>query len=110
MSKRIVTKESLTEMLERDDEAFVTKVIGRALVHLFNRQTEDEKRVNDTRMHNAEGFTPADAHSGCITAKYFLKHGKLLDWQIEMWTKKNAKGTPRLAKYHGQLDKIARGI
>lgn len=106
MSK-LVTKDSLIKMLEHPNRKYVIQVVGRALVTLYNNQTESEKRSNDTREHNMVGFTGADGHSGCITAKYFLRHKTLTDWQIEMWTKRNKQGVPRIAKYHAQLDAAA---
>ncbi|MCK5018049.1 MAG: hypothetical protein KAS32_13415 [Candidatus Peribacteraceae bacterium] len=103
----IVTKESLQNMMDSSDEQFVQRVIGRALVGIFDRQTEDEKHSDATLKHNGIGFTGADAHSGSLTAKYWLRHNSLLDWQIDMWTKKNVKGFSRLTKYHKQLNSIA---
>lgn len=104
--KKIVSQESLDELINRGDDVSV-RAIGRALVALFNRQIEDEKRANTTRVHNMEGFTPGDARSGSLTAKYFLKHQTLLQWQVEMWTKRNDRGRCRLVKYHRQLNEIA---
>lgn len=104
--KKLVTKDSLVALLERDRETQI-KVIGRALVALFHRQVEDEKISNDTKHHNLQGFTPADAYIGTITAKYFLKHRTLLDWQIDKWTKVTATGYPRIAKYSRQLNEVA---
>lgn len=105
MSK-IVTKEMLNELINRGDDVAM-HAVGRALVHLFNRQTDDEKSTNDTRHYNNRGFTGADARQGTIGAKYYLKHRKLLDWQVAIWTKPNAKGWSRLAKYHGQINEEA---
>lgn len=101
-----VTKASLTELITRDD-AVATRAVGRALVHLLNRQTRDEQRDNATRNLNDVGFTPADARQGCIHAKYFIKHNTLAAWQMQYWLKPNAKGTLRLAKYWRQLDEEA---
>lgn len=98
----MVTKAQLTQLITRKDEVAV-HAIGRALVHLFNRQTEAEKASNDTKVHNLRGFTAGDARQGSIHAKYFLKHKTLQPWQIEHWLKPNAKGTLRLAKYWRQL-------
>lgn len=89
-------------------EKQVEQMVGRALVHLFNRQTEDEKFTDDVKHNNAVGFTPADAKSGSITAKTFLKRKVLLDWQLEIWVKPNTKGIPRIAKYHAQLNQEAK--
>jgi hypothetical protein len=95
-------------MLQDNRPEFVQAVVGRALVVLFNRQTASEKQTNHTKMHNDIGFTGADAYSGTITAKYYLKHKSLLDWQVRKWTKTDKNGYPRLAKYWKQLDEAAR--
>lgn len=102
-STKLVTQESLIGLVEKYPE----KAIGRALVAIFNNQRSDEQHTNDVRYNNGIGFTPADAHTGSITAKYYLKHGNLLDWQIERWTRKNSKGIPRIAKYWKQLNEVA---
>lgn len=97
-----ITRESLTELIMRDDEVGM-HAIGRALVHLFRRQTEAERDVNATVEHNMRGFTGADGRQGALTAKYYIKHGKLLDWQMEIWRRENRRGVPRLAKYWKQI-------
>lgn len=110
MAKRVpkvVTRDSLKRMLENPNRHYVETVIGRALLALLERQTEDEKRAADTRVWNAVGFSGADARSGTLTAKSFAKHGRLLDWQIDRWTKKSKNGYPRLCKYAKQLNEIA---
>jgi hypothetical protein len=104
--KKLVTKDSLVALLARGREMQI-KVIGRALVALFNRQVEDEKNSNLTKHHNCQGFAPADAYSGTLTAKYYLKHRTLLDWQIERWMKPTATGLPRIVKYSRQLNEVA---
>ena len=103
----IVTRKSLQAMLNNDNPEYVVQVIGRALVVLFNNQTRDEQVMNTTNQDNGIGFTGADAHSGSITAKYFIKHKTLLNWQIDRWTKPTASGYARLAKYHKQLNAAA---
>lgn len=102
----MITRNSLQEMIENCQDK--GKIIGRALLVVFRNQTNDEQNQNITRIHNNKGFTPADAHSGCIHAKYFLKHGTLADWMIEKWMKKNEKGIMRIAKYHAQVDVAAK--
>lgn len=94
-------------MLESTDTQYVTKVVGRALVVLMKNQTEDERRANTTNRDNGIGFTGADARSGCLTAKSFLKNGTLLDWQLERWLRKGTNGFSRLTKYHAQLNEAA---
>jgi hypothetical protein len=104
--KSLVTRESLIDIVTRGNEVS-KEAVGRALVHLFNRQTIDEQITNDTCKYNDIGFTPQDARSGSITAKYFIKHRTLLDWQYEKWIEPNAKGIPRIAKYWRQLNEVA---
>lgn len=101
----LITREKLIAMLQRPDR---DKVIGRALVAINKRQTQGEQVSKTTRLHNEQGFTPADAYSGTMTALYFLKHGTLTDWQIDKWIKLNKNGVPRLAKYWAQLDEEAK--
>jgi hypothetical protein len=96
------TREKFVELITREDEVGM-HAIGRALVHLFKRQTEAEREVNTTAVHNMRGFTPADARVGSITAKYYIKNKKLLDWQIAQWLDANAKGRLRLEKYYRQI-------
>ena len=98
----MVTKATLTELITRNDEVAV-HAIGRALVHLLNRQTREEAASNTTKNYNLRGFTPADARQGSIHAKYFLKHRTLAQWQIQYWLNPNARGTLRLAKYWRQI-------
>jgi len=97
MSK-IVTRESIQTMLENQDPLFVTAVVGKALVVLLNNQTREEAASNVTNKHNGVGFTGADAFTGSVTAKYFLKHKTLLDWQVAKWTKPGKKGYARLSE------------
>ena len=103
----IVTKDSLIKMLNNPNPNYVAEVVGRALVGIFKNQTDDEKSDNKTTHHNGIGFTGADAHSGSISAKYFIRHGFLKDWQVSRWVKPNKHGVPRIAKYHRQLNSIA---
>lgn len=104
----MITKDRLKHMLSNPNPQYVNMVLGRALVVLFNNQTESEKKHNDTSVYNNIGFTSADARSGTITAKYFIRHGTLTDWQREMWLKPNKNGEARIIKYHKQLDVAAK--
>lgn len=102
----IITRERIREMLNSEIEKRI-HIVGRALVALFERQTESEKHANTTNDLNSRGFAGSDAKPGSIAAKYYLKRGTLLDWQLERWTKVGANGFPKLAKYHRQLNEIA---
>lgn len=105
--KQVVTRDTLRTMLRNDNTKYVDAVIGRALLALLNRQTEDEQRSNDTKIWNSVGFSGADARSGSLTAKSFAKNGRLLDWQRDKWLKPAKNGYPRLCKYAKQLNEIA---
>lgn len=103
MTKVLVTKDSLKALLERDP----VRVVGRALVAIFQNQTEDERENNTTTELNGIGFSGCDARSGVIGAKTFIKNGTLRDWQVEQWTRPAANGYPRICKYARQLNDIA---
>ena len=105
--KQIVTRDSLINMINTADHDRRVKIIGRALVALFKRQTEDERASNDTSHNNMRGFAGCDARPGSITAKYFIKNGNLLDWQVERWIAPAKNGLPRIAKYARQLNEVA---
>lgn len=103
----LVTKESMINVIKTRDPEFLKQYVGRALVGIFNRQLADEKSANTTSHSNGVGFASCDATGGSLTAKYFLRHGTLADWQLEKWTKANDKGVPKICKYHKQLNEIA---
>jgi hypothetical protein len=100
-----VTQQSLNALLQK--ATIREHVIGRALVVLLNRQTAGEASSNTTNIVNGVGFTQADAHSGCLTAKYYIKHNRLADWQIARWMKPAKNGTARIVKYWRQLNEAA---
>ena len=103
----LVTRDSLQKMLDEADYNRKGQIIGRALVALLNRQTASEQNSAATLEHNNIGFAGCDAKGGTLTAKSFLKWGRLLDWQIEKWTKLQRNGYSRICKYHAQLNEVA---
>lgn len=104
---QIVTRESLEQMLFTASPEKRAKIIGRAMVALFKRQTESERMSNTTDNLNNQGFSGSDARRGSITAKYFIKHGTLLEWMVEQWMKPQRNGCPRIVKYWKQLNEVA---
>ena len=107
MSYVPVTRDSIQLMLNNPNRDFVMHVVGRALVAIFKRQTEDEKSSNTTSKANNIGFASCDARSGSLTAKSYLKNKKLEDWQIDRWLVISEKTNyARLCKYHTQLNQI----
>jgi hypothetical protein len=103
-----ITRDSLFEMLAQATPEKRVHIIGRALVALFAYQTAGEQHSNATTQHNNVGFNGADARSGSLTAKSYLKHKTLQDWQVERWMKLGKSGYPRLCKYATQLDRIVK--
>jgi hypothetical protein len=103
----MITKNFIEDYLFTHSNERNMHFIGRALVAIFNFQTEDEKRASDTNELNGIGFTGADGHSGCISAKYYLKHKRLEQWQVERWLKTNKNGVRRISKYWKQLNEAA---
>lgn len=103
-----VTKNWIAEYVRIQPDHKVANMVGRALVALLRRQTEEEQATQQTRIHNGVGFTGPDARRGTIAAKTFLKHGKFLhEWQWRRWVVPDRKGYPRIAKYARQLNEIA---
>lgn len=95
------SKKKFQEIL--NNETLREQAIGRALVHLFNRQTEAEKQISNTNVENDKGFTKGDAKTGSITAKYFIKTKKLENWMVQEWFKTEKSGYSRIAKYWSQI-------
>ena len=104
---KIVTKESLNAMLRHPDRNRVKKVIGRALVRIHERQTPQEQNIDCTIVQNGIGFAACDAYWGSKHAKGFLANGTLSDRAFYHWLKRDRRGTPRISKYHRQLNEVA---
>lgn len=105
--KKLVTKESLQKMLSNNNPRYVEKVVGKAIVGLYKRQTAGEQNSECTKEHNGVGFASYDAVVGTKVAKTWLEGERLAPWMIEVWLKPNKKGFSRLSKYHRQLNEIA---
>lgn len=103
----LVSKESLKKMLDEADRPKQIRIVGRALVAIFQRQTESERNHNSADVNNTIGFSGPDAKSGSLTAKSYLAHGTLQDWQLDRWIRIDRTGFPRICKYHSQLNEIA---
>ena len=84
--------------------------VGRALIHLYNRQTAYEQRIEATVVHNDIGFTSGDGKRGVSMAKYYMRHGKLTERQVAYWQGDGygKLNRPRITKYWKQLCEEAR--
>lgn len=89
------TKASIKALLSRSDAA-----VKRALVVLYHRQTQDEKRDDRTKYHNNRGFNHGDAKKCSYWARLVLSGRELFPNTI-------AQARRRLMKYAGQLAVIA---
>jgi len=92
------TVESIKHLLATNDKA-----VGRALVVLTARQTEDERSAETTKHLNGRGFRPCHARMGTSMAKFFEQKSYLSPKQVAYWRKPMACGTPRIAIYARQL-------
>ncbi len=97
-----VSKEHIIHLLRTNDTA-----VGRALLALNARQTEDEQRDETTKHHNLRGFRPAHAKKGTGMAKFFANAGFLTPKQLAWWRKETPTGKMRIEIYAGQLQKVA---
>jgi hypothetical protein len=67
------TPDSIKALLDRNDLA-----VERAVVAVFNRQTDDEQEAFETKHRNGRGFASCHAHMGSYYAKWVLS-GRRLD-------------------------------
>lgn len=91
------------------------KWVERALIRLFERQTEYEQRADHTRNLNMRGFQPCDAFMFSRFAKYLLQNpsrtlspkqlaycgvrdNRMPTLRLRMW-----RGAPAICKYAKQL-------
>jgi hypothetical protein len=96
--KNVITREYIIQLLRTNDKA-----IGRALMALNKRQTQDEQISAQTRHHNQRGFMPMHAKKGTGMAQFFDKTGYLTPKQLAYWRAVTPSGKTRIEKYVGQL-------
>lgn len=96
-------KEKIEQVLSRTDKTGM-HAIGRALVHLKNRQTQDEQISLTTKHNNNRGFMPQHATIGTNMAHFYEENGFITPKQMEYWQKGTEKSTkPRITRYWKQL-------
>ena len=91
------TREEIEANLQKYD-----KWVERAIVAIYNQQTEYEKQAKGTNRHNGLGFSKADAGFISDLAESYKEYGGLTDAQIKY-------GREAIMKYVGQLKMIANG-
>lgn len=92
------TVESIKNLLATNDKA-----IGRALIVLRERQTDDEQRSETTKYHNGRGFRPCHARMGTSMANFFQARGFLTPKQVNYWRTPMRCGNTRIEIYAKQL-------
>ena len=100
--QNVITREYITHLLRTNDKA-----VGRALVALNKRQTQDEQVSEQTRHLNLRGFMPMHAKKGTGMAQFFARTGFLTPKQVAYWRHITPSGKARIEKYVGQLLKVA---
>lgn len=103
---KLVTKESLAELLRSAEPKKVQQIVGRALLVIYENQMEDEKRSGTAAYANGIGFTVGDATIGCSNAAFFKANGYMGKAVIAYWTE-IVNGYPRICKYDKQLNEAA---
>ena len=78
------------------------KWVERAVVAIYNKQTEDEKVTEATKKSNGVGYNQVDAKFMSSLAEGIKKYGGLTPKQLVHARKK-------IIKYGGQLNRIANG-
>ena len=101
-------------VMERYTEDFIRhklvtdeRWVRRALVRLYQRQTQDEQASHQTRNHNLRGFQPADALWFSRLAEFVIKfpNKPLSEKQLKMvW--RPWRDQPAICKYAGQILRI----
>jgi hypothetical protein len=97
-----VTKAWLAAYMVLQPKHKVARMVGRALVALYNRQTLIERCGATTIEQNGKGFNAVDAEVGSSMAKQFLAGRSLTDKQVGVWARNG-----RILKYARQLNEIA---
>lgn len=86
------TKAKVLALISENENNYV----GRAMLFLFNQQTQSEKSSGTTSENNGVGFNSVDSRFGSNIAKWYQEHNFLTIKQLESSKK-------ILIKYAGQL-------
>ncbi len=98
MEPKTWTRTEIEELINGND-----RVVERAMVAIWERQTADEQETQDTRHHNGRGFAAWSARSGTYFAEW-VRSGRRL-------TGKHLVKARKIALHHaGQLTDFANGV
>lgn len=84
-------KENIQNLIRTNDRALI-----KALLKIYENQTEEEKNAEETLYHNGVGFTGVDAKILSSFAEFYLKNGFLTKKQMIITRNK-------MVKYHKQI-------
>lgn len=70
-TQKVWTRDEIDALLRRSDKA-----VMRAIIRIFEFQTQDEQKSTQTKHENGRGFTAADAKAGTLFAQYLLGYDK----------------------------------
>ena len=93
--QKIWTVEEVKVLLAESDKA-----VARAILAIYNRQTEDEKAIKETSESNGVGYNGVDANFMSSLAQFYQAKGFLTAGQVKY-------GRKAIMKYAGQLTTIA---
>lgn len=93
--RKLWTEEEIKWYIENSD-----KVLCKALMALYDNQTDNEKSNGNTSESNGVGFNAYDAPFLCAIARSYLNYGHLTKGQRELTL-------PKVLKYTKQLTRIA---
>ena len=98
------TKDRIQNLLATNDLA-----VERAVVAIYDRQTQDEKRDSDTKHDNFRGFRANHAPTGSFFARIILKGWKQdgNKNRVHLNPDKLAKARRFMMQYHRQLCEVA---
>lgn len=98
------TKEEILNLLNNQ------RYLERAIVAIFEKQTQDEQATNSTKLNNNIGFNGPDAHLGSYMAKFILTGIKQYrkDYGNNLNGKFLEKAKKIMPKYAGQLLSMAK--
>ena len=91
------TKASLINLMNTNDSILIK---GLLLIHRY--QTQEEKRVEDTIVHNNVGFTGSHGKKMTGIANWYLRNGSISPNQLALVRR-------RMPKYANQLLRIMAG-
>ena len=95
METKIWTQDEIKQLLVDNDLA-----VSKAIVSIYNLQTESEKSTKSTNDNNGVGFNGVDAEFLSSLAEFFIKYNRLSEKQL-------AFGRKKIMKYSKQLTMIA---